>query len=305
MQDHLLRGQVIRLSSGFYTVQTEQGNLVCRLRGRFKKDAAGGDLVALGDRVWVLPLEVGSGIIERVEPRNRALVRKAPAIRGIYQQVLLANPDQVVMIFACANPQPHLRMIDRLLVIAEQQGIPAVIVANKIDLVGLEAAREKFDLYVPVGYPVLYTSAKTGQGTEALREQLAGRLSALVGPSGVGKTSLLNAVQPALGLAVRNVSAATSKGRHVTVVRQMFPLEAGGYVADLPGLRTLALWDIQPEELDGYFPELRALVQHCQFNDCSHLNEPGCAVRAAVEDGKVRPERYESYLRLRFGVDPG
>ncbi len=303
MDNHLLWGRVTRLLSGFYTVQTEQGDLICRIRGRLKKGAGGSDLVALGDRVGIVPLADGSGIIEKVEPRCRALVRKAPSARGEYQQVLLANPDQLILVFACANPQPHLRMLDRFLVIAEQQGIPAVVVANKIDLVGLESAREKFDLYRPLGYPLHYASAKTGQGVDRLRDQLAGRLSALAGPSGVGKSSLLNAIQPELGLAEREVSALTSKGRHTTIIRQMFPLEAGGYVADMPGMRALALWDIEPEELDGYFPELRELVQHCQFNDCSHLNEPGCAVRAAVEQGRVHPARYDSYLRLRFGED--
>ncbi len=303
MEQQLLGGQITRYLSGYYTVQTEQGSLICRLRGRLKKRGLSGNLAALGDRVRVRALEDGSGIIEEVEPRCRALVRKAPSARGEYQQVLLANPDQVVFVFACANPQPHLRMLDRFLVIAEQQGIPAVVVANKIDLVGLEAAREKFGVYLPLGYPVHYTSAKTGEGIAGLRDQLAGRLSALAGPSGVGKSSLLNAVQPNLGLAVREVSSATTKGRHATVIRQMFPLETGGYVADLPGLRELALWDIAPEELDGYFPELRGLVQHCQFNDCTHLNEPGCAVRAAVEEGRVHPDRYQSYLRMRFGEE--
>lgn len=303
MHSQLLLGQVTRYLSGYYTVQTKQGSLVCRLRGRLKRGSPGGDRVALGDQVWVRALEDGSGIIEGVEPRSHALVRKAPSARGEYQQVLLANPDQVVFVFACADPPPHLRMLDRFLVIAEQQGIPAVIVANKIDLVGLEAARKKFDLYVPLGYPVLFTSAKTGEGIAGLRDQLSGKLSALAGPSGVGKSSLLNAVQPDLGLAVREVSSATTKGRHATIVRQMFPLAAGGFVADLPGLRELALWDIAPEELDGYFPELRGLVRYCQFNDCTHLNEPGCAVRAAVEEGRVHPDRYESYLRMRFGEE--
>lgn len=303
MQNQLLWGRVTRLLSGFYTVETERGDLVCRLRGRLKKGASGGDLVALGDWVGLRPLEDGTGIIEEIKPRSHALVRKAPKARGDYQQVLLANPDQVVFVFACANPRPHLRMLDRFLVIAEQQGIPAVIVVNKIDLVGLTAARERFDLYVPLGYPVLYTSAKTGLGIDVLRDQLAGKISALAGPSGVGKSSLLNAIQPELGLSVRELSAATSKGRHGTVIRQMFPLDAGGYVADLPGLRMLSLWDIEPEELDGYFPELRGLVRHCQFNDCTHLNEPGCAVRAAVEEGRVHPDRYESYLRMRFGEE--
>lgn len=303
MAEQYLWGQITRLLSGFYTVQTEQGSFVCGLRGRLKQGAFEGDRVALGDRVRLHPLTDGTGVIEEISPRSHALVRKAPSARGEYRQVLLANPDQVVFVFACANPQPHLRMLDRFLVIAEQQNIPAVVVANKVDLVNLETARGMFDLYEPLGYPVHYTSAKGGLGIAGLREQLAGKLSALAGPSGVGKSSLLNAVQPNLGLAVREVSEATSKGQHTTNLRQMFPLEAGGYVADLPGMRMLSLWDIQPEELDGYFPELRGLVQHCQFNDCSHLNEPGCAVRVAVEDGSVHPARYDSFLRLRFGEE--
>jgi ribosome biogenesis GTPase len=303
MEDQVIWGQVMRLLSGFYTIQTSQGSLICRLRGRLKQGAHSSDLVALGDRVKVLRLADGSGIIEEIEPRTHALIRKAPTARGEYQQVLLANPDQVVFVFSCANPEPHLRMLDRFLVIAEQQRIPALIVANKIDLVGLEAARKKFDLYTPLEYPLHYTSAKSGMGIDGLRDQLAGKLSALAGPSGVGKSSLLNAIQPELGLAVREVSKATSKGRHTTVIRQLFPLDVGGFVADLPGMRMLSLWDIEPEELDGYFPELRDLVQHCQFNDCKHLNEPDCAVQAAVARGEVAPERYDSYLRLRFGEE--
>ena len=296
-------GQVTRLQSGFYTVESAEGPLTCRLRGRLKHNRAQVDIVALGDRVRVLPQADGSGSIEEVEPRRNALVRLAPSARGEYQQVLLANPDQVVFVFACANPSPHLRMLDRFLVIAEQQHIPALVVANKIDLVPEAEARELFAPYPPLGYPVVFTSTKSGAGLEELRGHLSGKLSALAGPSGVGKSSLLNAIQPLLGLAVREVSEATSKGRHTTVVRQMFPLDGGGYVADLPGMRMLALWDIQPEELDGYFPELRDLVQDCQFNDCTHLDEPGCAVLAALEAGQIHPARHDSYLRLRFGEE--
>jgi ribosome biogenesis GTPase len=178
-----------------------------------------------------------------------------------------------------------------------------VIVANKVDLVGIDAARAMFGVYETLGYPLLYTSVVAHQGIDALHERLVGKLSGLAGPSGAGKSSLLNAIQPDLGLAVRAVSDATSKGRHTTVVRKLFPLEEGGYVADLPGLKSLALWDTEPEELDGYFPELRVLVDQCQFNDCTHRNEPGCAVRSAVQAGTVSKERYESYLRLRYGDD--
>ena len=294
-------GWVIRQQSGFFYVYTSQGMVVCHLRGRLKQGPMLGDIAAVGDRVQVNIQPDGSGTIEQVEPRQSALVRLDPRPKGVYRQVLLANPDQVVLVFACTQPTPHLRMLDRFLVVTEKQQVPALIVANKVDLFGLKEARELFDLYPPLGYSVIYTSARSGLGLAELRQHLAGKLTALAGPSGVGKSSLLNAIQPNLGLAVNEVNQARDRGRHTTNVREMFPLDEGGYVCDLPGLRSLALWDTQPEELDGYFPELRELVQHCQFNDCTHQDEPGCAVVQAVEEGTVNPERYESYLRLRFG----
>lgn len=302
MDEKMVWGWITRLLSGFYSVQTEQSTVVCQLRGRLKKHRSAGDIIALGDHVRIQLQNDGTGSIEEIAPRQTALVRSAPTARGVYRQVLLANPDQAVFVFACAQPEPHLRMLDRFLIVAEQQGIPPLVVANKIDLATPEVV-EKFSIYPPLDYPVIFTSARTGQGIDELRERLVGKLSALAGPSGVGKSSLLNAVQPELGLAVREVSQATEKGRHTTVIRQLFPLYAGGYVADLPGMRMLSLWDIQPEELDGYFPELRGLVQECLYNDCNHQNVPGCAVIEAVNRGTVSHERYESYLRLRFGEE--
>jgi ribosome biogenesis GTPase len=296
-------GLIVRSQSGFFSVQTENGTFTCHLRGRLKQGKAVGDIAAVGDRVRVTCVPDGTGSIEEVEPRRSSLVRLDPRPQGIYQQVILANPDQAVFVFACAHPNPRLRMLDRYLVIAEKQRLPAIIVANKIDLVGLEEAQKMFGFYPPIGYPLVFTCAKTGQGVDELRAKLAGKVSALAGPSGVGKSSLLNAIQPGLGLAVREISTSFNKGRHTTSVRQLFPLEGGGYVADTPGMRSLALWDTEPEELDGYFPELAPLVEHCQFNDCSHKNEPGCAVRAAVKAGRVHPQRYDSYLRLRAGEE--
>jgi ribosome biogenesis GTPase len=301
--DEFLRGMIVRVQSGFYTIETEDGLIVCRLRGRLKRGRREGDLAAAGDKVQITLLDDGTGMIETIEERERMFSRMAPTARGEYQQIIIANQDQAVFVFSCDKPPPRLRMLDRFLVVAEQETTPAVIVANKIDLVGLETAREMFGHYQEIGYPLIYSSAHTGQGVDELRECLAGKVSVLAGPSGVGKSSLLNVLQPGLGLAVREVSRATRKGKHTTVVRELFPLEGGGYVADTPGLKSLALWDIEPEEVDGYFPELRDMVPNCQFNDCTHLHEPGCAVVAAVEAGEIHPERYESYIRLRFGED--
>lgn len=297
----MISGLVVRLDSGFCHVQTDTGLLKCQLRGRLKRGPRLGDIVAVGDRVQVQIIAHGKGMIESVEPRSRMLSRMAPMPQGEYQQILIANPDQAVFVFACAQPAPRLRMLDRFLVIAEKEKIPSVIVANKVDLVGAADAEALFGHYAPLGYPVIYTSSRTGQGIEALRQQLKGKISILAGPSGVGKSSLVNAIQPGLGLAVREVSQTTGKGQHTTVARQLLALDTGGYIADTPGLKALALWDIQPEEMDGYFPELRELVALCQFSDCTHTHEPGCAVLRAVKEGRVHPERYESYARLRAG----
>jgi ribosome biogenesis GTPase len=260
-----------------------------------------GDIAAVGDKVRITILADGSGVIEEVEPRQRAIVRLDPRPQGEYQQVLLANPDQALFIFACAHPNPKLKMLDRYLVIAEKQQIPIVIVANKIDLV--EDPQRIYGMYETIGYRVLYTSAKLNTGLDELKDILRNKVSALAGPSGVGKSSLLNAIQPGLGLAVNEISTAMNKGKHTTVTRQMFPLIEGGYVIDTPGWKSLALWDTEPEEMDAYFPEMRELVQHCQFSDCTHTHEPGCAVLAAVNEGKIYRERYESYVRLHAGKD--
>jgi ribosome biogenesis GTPase len=298
-----LRGLIIRSQSGFYTLRTEQGNLVCRLRGRLKKGPRLGDVAAIGDWARVTPLGGGRGVIEAIEPRQRMLTRLAPTPKGEYQQIIIANPDQAVFVFSCKDPAPRLGMLDRFLVIAEKQHIPAMIIANKIDLVSRQEAQAFFARYSQVGYPVVYTSAKDGRGIDDLHNKLQGKISVFAGPSGAGKSSILNALLPGLELKAREISQATSKGRHTTVVREMYPLPGGGYIADTPGLKALALWDIRPEELDGYFPEMRQKVAECAFSDCTHTHEPGCAILEAMEKGEIHPGRYQAYVRMREGEE--
>lgn len=291
---------MIRSQSGFFHVQTENDILVCKLRGRLKQGSREGDLAAIGDRVNVSLVGDAEGLIESIEPRKNLISRMAPLPRGEYEQIIIANPDQIVLVFACAQPEPRLRMLDRFLIISEHQAIQAVIVANKTDLVSDEQARQLFDHYAEIGYPLIYSSVPKKLGIEQLRGVLAGKISALAGPSGAGKSSLLNAIQPGLGLSIQKVSQATGKGKHTTVSSELFPLKDGGYVADTPGLKALALWDIEPEELDGYFPDISPYVAQCQFSNCTHVHEPGCAVLEAVEIGGIHPQRYDSYIRLRF-----
>ncbi|MGA9532577.1 MAG: ribosome small subunit-dependent GTPase A [Anaerolineales bacterium] len=301
MTDKVYPGLIVHAQSGLFEVETEEGLLTAELRGRLKQERLDTDVAALGDRVQVRDLGDGRGAIEEIEPRRSVLSRRTPA--GDREQVIVANPDQAVFVFACRDPELNPRMLDRLLVAAEREQIPSLICANKIDLAEGEGCRSQFAPYDSLGYPVHMVSAKTGEGIDQLRSALAGRISVFAGPSGVGKTSLLNAIQPGLALRTGEVRQQTRKGKHTTVSLKLVPLQEGGYVADTPGMKAFALWDIEPEELDAYFPEIRQRVADCSFSDCSHLHEPGCAVLAAVESGEISPDRYDSYCRMRLGED--
>jgi ribosome biogenesis GTPase len=311
MSSSLQSGLITKSQSGFFWVRIGDGQVItCQLRGRLKQKRQSSALAVVGDRVEIELQPDGTGMIESVAPRERVLSRRSAGGGGRRgqradeagsEQIIVANPDQVVFVFACAQPAPHLRMLDRFLVVAEVNALPAMICANKADLVTPAEAEGLFGVYARLGYPVVYTSARTGQGLDDLRHRLQGKLSVLSGPSGVGKSSLLNALEPGLGIQARAVSAATTKGRHTTVHVELLPLAVGGYLADTPGIRSLGLWDVEPEELDGYFVEIKPLVSECDYNDCTHTHEPGCAVRAAVERGEVARSRYESYVKLRAG----
>jgi ribosome biogenesis GTPase len=220
---------------------------------------------------------------------------------------MVANPDLVAVVFAADRPPPNPRLIDRFLVMAEYNEVPVLLVANKVDLVGQEAATALFGPYEGIGYDVLYTSPKAGIGVEELRGRLAGKLSIVTGPSGVGKSTLLNALQPGLRLVTGEVSEVESgKGKHTTTHAELHPLDGpdGGYVADTPGVRELGLWQVPSTELAWCFPEFRPHIGACAFNDCTHLHEPRCGLRAAVEAGAVTEDRYDSYRRLATGDQP-
>ena len=302
-----LSGVVLRARSGFYTVRLDDGTLLeCRLRGRIKQDRGTSDLVVIGDRVSVAALADGDAMIESVEPRRTRFSRRQPGPRGSWKEdMIVANLDQVLIVFACADPMPHLRMVDRFLVVAEHNEVEAVVVANKVDLVGMAAARDLFAGYEAIGYPVHYVSAREGIGVEELADRLVGRVSVVTGPSGVGKSTLLNAIQPGLRIETGEVSETVHKGRHTTTSAELHPLTApgGGYVADTPGLRELGLWQVPPEELAWCFPEMRDYLGQCAFNDCRHISEPRCAVLAAVAVGRISAARHDSYRRLLMNED--
>jgi ribosome biogenesis GTPase len=296
-------GTVVKAQSGFFWVRTDDATLRCTLRGRLKKSRVESDIATLGDTVRISPTIPGEGVVEEVLPRRSKLARRAAGSKGVWKEdVLVANLDQVVAVFAVANPEPHLRMLDRYLINAELNNLDVLIVANKCDLRPSEESQALFAPYTRIGYGVVFTSVKRDLGIGELRERLTGKLSALSGPSGVGKSSLLNTVQPGLALRTGATSSAGSnvgRGRHTTVAGELVPLQGGGFVADTPGIRELGLWQVPPADLDWGFREFRPFIDQCYFQPCSHLHEPDCAVRDAVEQGLIDEARYASYVRLR------
>lgn len=261
-------------------------------------------VVAVGDRVLFRPVpntDPPEGVIERVEPRRGSICRTS---RG-RQQIIVTNVDQLMIISSTAEPRLKPNLIDRLLVAAEKGGVRPVVCINKLDLVDDPAALQPLvGVYSQMGYEVMLLSAKTGFGVDRFRRALKGRQSVVAGQSGVGKSSLLNAVDPELGLRVRPVSSDTQKGRHTTTTAELLPLSSGGYVVDTPGIRQFQLWDVIPEEVPGFFREMRPYVSICRFPDCTHTHEDDCAVKNAVADGRLDERRYDSYCHL-IGDDGG
>lgn len=313
-------GLVLRVDSGQYIVHADPDKnnspqrVACTLRGNLRKNLTfntsgsqprrlvrakrpiNTDVVAVGDRVRFTAIDGKSGVIEEVYPRDTQFARSS--FRG-REQTLVTNLDQLVIVFACAEPNPDLWRLDRWLASAESSGLRALIVANKRDKVDLDTFQSRFDEFRAIGYTVIETSVKSLLGIDVLRAELHGRISAFTGPSGVGKSSLLNALQPGLKLATGEVGETTFKGKHTTTVRELIPLESGGWVADTPGLRQLDLLTMTREELLSCFVEfLPFLNTPCRFRNCRHENEPDCRLKAAAEAGAISNRRYESFLSL-------
>jgi ribosome biogenesis GTPase len=293
------KGVVMSGTGGTWQVRTETGEtLEVSMRGRLKKidDAL---KLTVGDEVLLEPGSHGdTWAIGEIFPRRSQLARRMPG-GGHGERVVAANVDQVIVVFAAAKPEPHVKMLDRFLVIAEGNALDARIIINKVDLVDEAEIRERFHNYIGAGYPMHFTSVKKQIGLEELHDALASRTSVLSGPSGVGKSSLLNGMYPGLNLRVGEISESVNKGRHTTVGALLHPLPDSGYVVDTPGLREVGMWGMPSADLDTCFPEFREFIDQCRFGDCTHRTEPDCAVREAVSSGSVSLERYESYVKLR------
>ena len=283
---------------GVYEVVTEEGERVsASLRGRLKREPRTGGGVVIGDRVR-LAGEEGSRTIEEVEPRANALTRRGGRARDA--KVLATNLSEVLAVVSAVEPRASLELIDRLLAVGEASGFHPRLVVNKTDLEEAgRVAEELVRLYEGIGYEVHRVSARTGEGLERLTRRMCEGTSALMGPSGVGKSSLLNAIDPRLGLRTGELSRKTGTGKHTTVSARLIRLSCGGLVADTPGIGDVGVWRLAPEEVGGCFPEFAGPAGECRFRGCAHVTEPDCGVREALQDGRVPESRYRSYLKLR------
>lgn len=303
-----MRGLVTKSTGSWYQVLGEDGKRYdCRIKGKFRtKGIKTTNPVAVGD--WVhfdIEPDLESAVIRELEPRRNYIIRKSVNLSK-QTQIIGANLDQALLVVTLASPPTSLGFIDRFLVTTEAYGIPAVLIFNKLDLFsneGLEILAEYKAIYERIGYLCYEVSALTGKNIDVVKGLLRDKITLVSGHSGVGKSTLINAIVPEYGLKTGEISDWSDKGKHTTTFAEMFDLPFGGKLIDTPGIRELGIVDIEKQELSHFFPEMRVLMNQCRFNNCRHINEPGCVIMEAVEDGKIEPSRYDSYLSIYHNED--
>jgi ribosome biogenesis GTPase len=298
-----MQGLVIKSTGSWYEVQTDEGRSIkCRIKGKFRTlDIKTTNPVAVGDRVTIEPEpDQDTGLITDLEPRKNYIIRKSVNLSK-QAQIIAANLDQAFLIVTLASPRTSLGFIDRFLVTAEAYDIPAKLIFNKLDLFsaeGLDILEDYQSIYEQAGYPCYSVSALKATNLDQIKELLKDKVTLVSGHSGVGKSTLINALLPGHELKTGEISDWSDKGKHTTTFAEMFRLPFGGYLIDTPGIRELGVFDIEKQELGRLFPEIRKLMGNCRFHNCRHINEPGCAVIDAMETGKLEPSRYDSYLSI-------
>lgn len=297
-----MEGIVIKSTGSNYFVRTNDGErIVCKLKGKIRLDLRKTtNPIAVGDKVEIESNNNNEGVITQIYPRKNYIIRKALNLSK-QTHILASNIDQAILVATLVEPRTSLGFIDRFLITAEAYSIKAILLFNKQDVLApelVEIQNEIADIYINIGYEVYQISSYDKNDVELIREIFQNKTSLLAGHSGVGKSTLINALQPGLQLKTGEISQAHLKGTHTTTFAELHPLDFGGFIIDSPGIKELGLVEMTKEELGHYFPEIRKHLGNCKFNNCIHVNEPGCAVREAFEDGQISPERFESYIKI-------
>ncbi len=298
-----MKGRVIKSTGSWYTVLNKNNETVqCRMAGKFRlKGIKSTNPIAVGDFVEYRLENDQRGVISKIENRKNYIIRKSVNLSK-QVQIIASNIDQAMLVVSLKAPSTPLGFIDRFLVTAEAYSIPTILVFNKIDLLDDKKELDEIEaVYRDIGYTTLRTSAVTSQNIDVLKNLLKNKSTLLSGHSGVGKSTLINLVEDGLNLRTQEVSESHNKGQHTTTFAEMFPLKNGGFIIDTPGIKGFGLVDMKPEELQDYFPEIFALRGGCKFYNCMHQNEPGCAVKEALENDKLAPSRYNNYINLILG----
>lgn len=300
------KGLVIKSTGSWYNVRNDDGEIIaCKIRGKFRiKGIKTTNPLAVGDKVdYSFDEKTGQGVIMAIEPRKNYIIRKSINLSR-QAHILASNIDQALLLVTLASPKTYPEFIDRFLVSAEAYSIPAKIIFNKIDLYDKATLEEMHDLintYTKIGYECFSISAKKNKGVSEIEKLMAGKISVLAGHSGIGKSTLINTIQPGLNLKTSEISDYHDSGMHTTTFPEMHPLDNKGYIIDTPGVKGFGVIDLEKEEISHFFPEMFAVLEHCQYYNCTHSHEPNCAVKQAVQEGEISQSRYKSYINLLVG----